>query len=40
MRRSRSRRSITKSDREITYGVLFVIGIALLLAVIVFLYAT
>jgi hypothetical protein len=36
--RSRSRRSIIKSDREVMYGVLFVAGVALLLAVIVLLY--
>jgi hypothetical protein len=38
MTRSRSRRSVTKSDREVMYGVLFVTGIALLLVVIVLLY--
>jgi hypothetical protein len=37
--RSRSRRSVTKSDREVTYGVLFVTGIALLLVVLLWLYA-
>jgi hypothetical protein len=36
--RSRSRRSVTKNDREIMYGLLFVTGVALLLAVIVLLY--
>ena len=38
MTRSRSRRSVVKSDREVVYGVLFVIGTALLFAVIVLLY--
>jgi hypothetical protein len=36
--RSRSRRSATRSDREVMYGALFVTGIALLLGVIVLLY--
>ena len=38
MRHSRSRRSVTKSDREVMYGLLFVAGIALLLLAIVLLY--
>jgi hypothetical protein len=36
--RSRSRRSITKGNREVMNGVLFVTGIVLLLVLIVFLY--
>ena len=38
MTRSRSRRSVARSDREVMYGVLFVVGVLLLLAVIGFLY--
>ena len=38
MRRGRTRRRMTKSDRELTYGLLFGIGIALLIAVIMLLY--
>jgi hypothetical protein len=33
VRHGHSRRRMTKSDRELTYGVLFVTGIALLIAV-------
>jgi hypothetical protein len=38
--RGRSRRSVIRSDREVTYGVLFVAGVALLLGVIVLLYTS